>query len=126
MNSWVHAISNPDSPEVLPTVRLFAVLGTWMEEDVVGSTVRNALTQGCERVYLVETRARDSTVEAAIDAGATLAKLYATAHYDEVERIKHLNDVVATVSSAEPDEHIWWLDLDADEFPPWTLGAHAL
>ena len=32
-----------------------------------------------------------------------------------------MNNVVAEVSSAEGDDHIWWLFLDADEFPhgPW-------
>ena len=34
-----------------------------------------------------------------------------------------MNEVVAEVSLAEGDQHIWWLYLDADEFPhgPWGM-----
>jgi hypothetical protein len=77
-------------------------------------------------VYLVDNGSTDSTVAAARDAGAILARSFATERYDEGLRLKHMNEVVAEMSASEPDQHIWWLFLDADEFPhgPWGMTLH--
>ena len=72
MNEWITSVANPPEPDVLTRVRLFAVLGTWMEADIVADSVRNALTQGCERVYLVDNGSTDDTVEVAVGQGAIL------------------------------------------------------
>jgi glycosyltransferase involved in cell wall biosynthesis len=106
---------------------MFGVLGTWMEADVVGATVQNALTQGCERVYLVDNGSTDGTVEAATAAGAILVRFYATDKYDEELRLQQMNEVVAEVSAREDSAHIWWLYLDADEFAhgPWGMTLRA-
>jgi hypothetical protein len=69
----IDAAANPVDPDTLPEFRFFAVLGTWMEEDVVEATVRNAFAQGVEAVYLVDNASTDATVEWAVAAGATLA-----------------------------------------------------
>ena len=103
-------------------IRLFAVLGTWMEEDVVGATVRNAFVQGCEQVYLVDNASPDDTVAVACSEGATLARSFHTDSYDEDLRLRHMNAVVREVSEKEPDRHIWWLFLDADEFHHGPFG----
>ena len=63
---------NPLRPACLARFRLFAVLGTWMEADIVEATVANARAQGCERVYVVDNGSSDETVEAARSAGAIL------------------------------------------------------
>jgi hypothetical protein len=109
--------TNPADPDVLPSFRFFAVLGTWMEQDVVAATVRNAFAQGAEAVYLVDNASTDATVEQATGAGATLAESVATDHYDERLRILLMNSAVARASLATGAEHVWWLWLDADEFP---------
>jgi Glycosyl transferase family 2 len=93
-----------------------------MEADVIGATVANARTQGCERVYLVDNESPDATVEEAIAAGAELAATFATESYDERLRLDVMNGVVRDVSEREGDEHIWWLWLDADEFPHGPRG----
>lgn len=128
MFASIETAANPDDPDVIPGVRLFAVIGTWMEADIVESTVHNARIQGCERVYLVDNASTDDTVERALAAGATLARTYATARYDESVRLDHMNGVVAEISERESDSHLWWLFLDADEFPHgpsgMTLGDH--
>jgi hypothetical protein len=108
---------NPSDPDVLPSFRFFAVLGTWMEEDVVEATVRNAFAQGVEAVYLVDNASSDATVERATGAGATLAESFTTDHYDERLRILLMNGQVARASLASGAEHVWWLWLDGDEFP---------
>jgi hypothetical protein len=93
-----------------------------MEEDVVAATVRNAFAQGCERVYLVDNESPDRTVVEAQRAGATLGHSYRTSVYDEALRLRLMNDLVAEVSKADGCAHIWWLFLDADEFPHGPFG----
>jgi glycosyltransferase involved in cell wall biosynthesis len=113
---------NPTDPEVLSDWRLFAVLGTWMEEDVVEATVANAFAQGVEAVYLVDNASTDGTVARAEAAGAVLAESYRTEVYEERVRMLLMNAVVARVSLASEAAHIWWLWLDADEFPEGPDG----
>jgi hypothetical protein len=120
--SWVVTESNPPAPDVLPSFRFFAVLGTWMEDDIVVSTVKNALTQGCERVYLVDNGSTDATIESACAAGATLARSFVSDRYDEGLRLAHMNEVVQEVSEAEAADHVWWMFLDGDEFPHGPSG----
>jgi hypothetical protein len=119
---WVEARPQPAHPEPLDEVRLFAVVGTWMEEDVIGATVSNAFAQGCERVYLVDNESTDATVSEAEQAGAELAATFHTDEYDERLRLDVMNDVVRDVSTREGDAHIWWMWLDADEFPHAPRG----
>ncbi len=123
MSEWIIAQPNPSDASVLSTFRMFGVLGTWMEADIVSANIQNAMTQGCERVYLVDNDSPDDTVQVACDAGAILARSFRTDHYDEELRLDHMNDVVAEISSSEGDEHIWWLFIDADEFShgPWGM-----
>ena len=102
--------------------RLFAVIGAWMEEDVIEATVKNAFAQGCERVYLVDNDSTDRTVDVAVDAGAIVAEVFATESYDEFLRLDIMNRVVDDISRDVGDEHVWWLWLDADEFPHGPRG----
>jgi hypothetical protein len=128
--SWVTTAETPARPTPSTDVRLFAVLGTWLEADVVGATVLNAFTQGCERVFLIDNDSPDDTVAEALAAGAELARSYATDHYDESVRMTLMNQTVAEVSSGvhhtDGDEHLWWLWLDADEFPHGPGGLTLL
>lgn len=113
---------NPADPSPLETFRFFAVLGTWMEEDVVEATVRNAFAQGVESVFLVDNASTDATVERAVAAGATLVESFETRVYEEHVRVLFMNGVVARESLACGAEHVWWLWLDADEFPEGPDG----
>jgi len=114
--SWVIALPNGPSVRVLPAFRMFAVLGTWMEVDVVAASIHNAVAQGCERVYLVDNGSTDGTLETARQEGAIVARSYRTDQYDESLRLRMMNGVVSEVCESERDPHIWWLFLDADEF----------
>jgi hypothetical protein len=114
--------AQPRRPHPLPAFRLYAVLGTWMEADVVEACVRNAFTQGCERVFLVDNDSPDDTVPRALAAGAELAVSFTTAIFDEAMRISLMNGVARQVTGAGDDAHVWWLFLDADEFPHGPAG----
>jgi len=113
---WVTIEPHRAEPQPVRAFRLFAILGAWLEGDVIGATVRNAIAQGCERVYLLDNDSPDDTVAAATAAGAVLARSYASASYDEYLRLALMNEIVREVSRREAAEHIWWLWLDADEF----------
>ena len=101
---------------------MFAVLGTWMEADVVEATVKNAFMQGCERVFLVDNDSQDDTVPIALSAGAELARSYSTPEFHETVRNRLMNETVAEQSAADGSSNIWWLWLDADEFPHGPRG----
>jgi len=120
---WVAAEAQPRRPRPLDDFRLFAILGTWTEEDVVAATVANAFAQGCERVFLVDNDSADGTVREAVAAGAELAEVFSTTRYDEELRMRLMNDVVRRVSHEDGSEHVWWLWLDADEFPHGPRGT---
>jgi hypothetical protein len=113
---WVLTEDNPAEPTVLPRFRLYGLIVTWMEADVIEATVRNAFVQGCDRVFLVDNDSPDDTVARATAAGAELAKSYVTEQHDERLKIDILNQTVARLSAEADDEHIWWMWLDADEF----------
>jgi hypothetical protein len=113
---------NPAHPEPLASIRLFAMLGTWMEADVVEACVRNARAQGCDEVFLVDNDSPDDTVAVATSAGATLSVSFATEFYDDAMRSGIMNDAARQISLRAGDEHIWWLWLDADEFPQGPGG----
>ncbi len=114
---WVVAEAAPNPSNPLADVPLFAIIGVWMEADVIAATVSNAFAQGCSRVYLVDNDSADETVSRAVEAGAVFAESFATERYDEQLRLDIMNRVVRDVSLDTGAEHIWWLWLDADEFP---------
>jgi hypothetical protein len=118
---WVTGVDFA-SVEPLDDFRLFAIVGAWMEEDVIAATVANAFAQGCERVFLVDNDSPDDTVREAVAAGAELAEVFATEQYDEVLRLDIMNRIVREQSEQDGTEHIWWLWLDADEFPHGPRG----
>ena len=96
---------------------LNAVMCVWNEEDIIESTVKHAFAQGCSNVFIIDNASTDRTVEIAINAGAILADAFESKYFDETQKIARLNSVVKTYNAQSPDEHVWWLYLDADEFP---------
>jgi glycosyltransferase involved in cell wall biosynthesis len=96
---------------------LNAVTCVWNEEDIIESTVKHALAQGCSNVFIVDNGSTDNTVANAVKAGAKPAATFKTQYFDEDKKVAHLNAVAEYISSITPDEHVWWLYFDADEFP---------
>jgi len=108
---------NPEQPHVVPEIVLYATIKAWNEEDVIEATVRNALQQGAQRVFVVDNGSRDTTVERAEGAGATIAESVDSPYFDDDLLIALINGVVARESGSAGAEHVWWLHLDCDEFP---------
>ena len=114
---------NPAEPDVLASFSLCAIVKSWMDEDVIEATVRNASSQGADAVYLVDNGSTDDTVAIAKAAGAIVAEVYETEAFDGRLAQALMNAVVAHESLRHESEHVWWLYLDSDEFPE---GPHGL
>ena len=120
--NWCRAEANPEIRSPVADSRLFAILGSYNDEDVIEATVANAFTQGAERVYLVDNASTDETVPRALAAGAEVAEIYKTTAFEENLRVQLMNAAVWRISCKEPSAHIWWLWLDDDEFPHGPEG----
>jgi glycosyltransferase involved in cell wall biosynthesis len=96
---------------------LNAVMCVWNEEDIIESTVKHAFAQGCSQVFFIDNASTDKTVENAIHAGAVQADSFESKYFEETQKISHLNSVVKKYNEQSAEEHIWWLFIDADEFP---------
>jgi glycosyltransferase involved in cell wall biosynthesis len=115
-------VARPDDPPIDGEVRLLAVIGTWMEADIIASTVANAYAQGCERVMLVDNDSPDDTVAVGVAAGAELADTFRTETHDDDERARRSHAVALAASESMGAEHVWCLFLDADELPTGGSG----
>jgi hypothetical protein len=113
---------NPPDPDTLADFELFAVVKTWMDEDVIEAAVRNAMVQGATRVFIVDNGSTDQTVARAVEAGAAVAEIYQTEWFDGRLVQPLMNAVVARESLRCGAEHVWWLYLDSDEFPEGPDG----
>lgn len=120
---WVVAQGPPSTVVPPDKICLYAVIGAWMEGDVVADTVANALTQGADRVFLVDNNSPDDTIERAVGAGAEHVLTYTTEKYDERYRLALMNEFVRHQSEQAGLDHVWWLWIDADEFPRPERGG---
>lgn len=114
----------PRRPAVVPggCDALYAVVTAYMEGDVIAATVANARRQGCDRVLLVDNDSPDDTVAQAEGAGAELARRYRTPQFDLARSMALVREVMAEATAAAGGP-VWWLVLDADEFPHGPGGA---
>jgi hypothetical protein len=103
-------------------IGLYAVIGTWHEGDIIEACVKNCLAQGCERVYILDNDSPDDTVEVAKAAGAEIVEVYHTDFYSEGTRLHKMNGFMERITMTEKRSRMWWLALDADEFPAAPNG----
>ena len=96
---------------------LNAVMCVWNEEDIIESTIKHAFAQGCSNVFIVDNSSTDKTVEIATNTGAKLAAIFETKDFNEDQKVVYLNETVKYINALTQDEQIWWLYIDADEFP---------
>lgn len=103
-------------------MKLYAVMFVWNEADIIEATVRNAFAQGADKVFLIDNGSMDSTIETALKAGAILAREVDNGYFDGQLKYGTVNEVIREVNARENDSSIWWMILDADEFPDTRLG----
>jgi glycosyltransferase involved in cell wall biosynthesis len=104
---------------------LNAVMCVWNEEDIIESTVKHLFAQGCSNVFVVDNNSTDKTVDIALSAGARLASSFESKYFSEDQKIAHLNATVKFINENTSDDKIWWLYVDADEFPNVDVGVIA-
>lgn len=102
---------------------IYAIICTWNEEDIITSTVRHAFAQGCDAVYIVDNGSTDATLERALSAGAVHYSTFLTRYFNEDTKIMTLNSTVSALNAKYGHEKVWWLYIDADEFP--SVPGHA-
>ena len=113
---WVRTDPIPSDPHPLDRFGFYAIIGTWMEADVIADTVANAFAQGVDRVFLLDNNSPDDTVALATGAGADVVLTYSTAGFEEHYRYNLMNEYVRHCSESSDYDHVWWLWMDADEF----------
>jgi hypothetical protein len=116
-------VENPAHPDVLGEFAFFAVMKAWMDADVIEASVRNAFTHGVDALFLVDNGSTDETVARAEAAGARVAEQVSSDLFDMRMLQMLMNAVVARESLRDGSEHVWWLYLDADEFPEGPGGT---
>lgn len=119
---WARPLPPGPGEPPLGSFALHAVIATYLEADVVAATVSNARRQGCERVLVVDNASPDDTVAEATGAGAELARSYRTPSFDLPRSLALVTEVMAEATAADDHDHVWWLLLDADEFPHGPAG----
>lgn len=108
------------------TAEIYAVIGTWHEADVIEATVKNCLANGVKKVFIIDNDSPDRTCAVAEAAGAIVSKVYKTTLYDDDYRVRLVNECAAAVTTAEKLPELWWMFLDADEFPCGPNGERLL
>jgi glycosyltransferase involved in cell wall biosynthesis len=112
----------PSASDPIDDFSVCAVVKTWMDEDVIEATVRSAMAQGVDFVYIVDNGSTDDTLAIAEAAGATVAEVYRTKAFDGRLAQTLMNAVSARESLRNGAPHVWWLYLDTDEFPEGPGG----
>lgn len=118
-DSWFRSLiqtsnkQNTDAREVV----LNAVISTWNDADIIGASVRNCFDQGCSRVFILDNASIDGSVAEALKAGAETGEVYVTNIYDDDLRIRKQNKIIKDITEKQKTREMWWLALDADEFP---------
>ncbi|QXJ22362.1 glycosyltransferase family 2 protein [Actinomadura graeca] len=100
---------------------VYGLCQAWNEEDVIYATVRNMLLQGADRVFVIDDGSDDGTAAEAAAAGATVISDASDGLFDEVRRTERLVRV-AEERTEEAGRPVWWVVVDADEFPRGPEG----
>jgi hypothetical protein len=101
---------------------IFAVAAAWNEGDIIYATVRNLFDQGADRVLLIDDESADETADEAAAAGAQVISVPSRGVYCERERGERIQHVIRAETDRAGSD-VWWIVVDADEFPRGPAGA---
>ena len=112
----------PDAPSTRDRPLLHAVVGVWNEEDIVYALVEHLHAQGVDHVLVIDDASDDATAHEAAAAGAEVLSVRGCGAYSEALRTRRFRDAIAASTDACGGD-VWWLVLDADEFPRGPGGT---
>ena len=112
----------PSTPDSRPEPLLHAVIAAWNEDDIIYATVRNLFEQGADRVVVIDDDSDDNTRSEAEAAGASVLRRKSDGRYSEEVRARCVRELISETTAAEGGD-IWWLVVDADEFPRGPNGT---
>ena len=101
---------------------IYGLTAVWNEDDVVYATVRNLFIQGVDEVFVVDDASDDDTASEAKAAGATVIHDLSDGTFDERRHSDRITQVIdeRTAAAGRP---VWWVVVDADEFPEGPDGT---
>jgi hypothetical protein len=94
--------------------KVFAIISTWNDSDIIAENVQNCLREGVDGVYILDNASSDDSVVVAMSAGACFSHIYSTEFYDDDLRIRLENEIAERIVKENGD--CWIVSLDADEF----------
>lgn len=97
--------------------KIYSIICAWNESDIIYATVKNLFAQGVDRVYLIDNDSSDDTVAQAVSAGAIHYHSFKTKYFNEEDKVRVLNGSVVAINREHDYQKVWWMYLDADEFP---------
>jgi glycosyltransferase involved in cell wall biosynthesis len=104
-------------------MKFYAIMFVWNEEDIIEATIKNIKAQGFDRGYFIDNGSTDRTIEHARKAGGILAHEVDTGFFEESVKLLSINTIIKRINERENDSSIWWMVVDADEFPDTGLGV---
>lgn len=120
VRSWQRFESSTVDP--VDDVVLYGLTKVWNEDDVIYATVRNLLLEGVDEVLVIDDDSDDDTAAEAEAAGATVLHQPSDGVFLERRRTEHLLEVIEQRTAAVGGE-VWWIVVDADEFPRGPAGG---
>jgi hypothetical protein len=117
-----HPAPGPGSPGTRSRSLIYAVTAVWNEEDIVYALVDHLHRQGVDRVLVIDDASDDATAEEAAAAGAEVIGCPSDGTYSEALRTDRVRETIARYTDSAGGD-VWWLVLDADEFPVGPDGT---
>jgi hypothetical protein len=114
--------SGPSSLPWRSDLIVFGITAAWNEGDVIFATVRNLRAQGTDRVFVIDDESDDETLDEASAAGATVIPSTSDGVYREADRGRKIREVIRD-QTARAGGDVWWVIVDADEFPRGPGGG---
>jgi hypothetical protein len=107
---------NPPRAPARDRPLIYAVAAVWNEDDIIHALVAHLLSQGVDRVFVIDDESDDATRSEAAAAGAEVVALRSSGTYSEVARSRRVQKLVSE-QTEDVGGDVWWLVVDADEFP---------
>lgn len=123
VDTW-QSFEPPPGPshEATAVPLIYGLSQAWNEDDVIYATVRNLFIEGIDRVFVIDDASDDDTASEAATAGATVIADASDGKFHEIRRTERIAQVIdeQTAAAGRP---VWWVVVDADEFPRGPRGT---